>query len=132
MLHERVDDEVIVIHLDTGAYASLRGPGADAWDALCAGLDPDECGTLLARRYDVTDTEAAEAVDELTRELVSLGLVAERPQGLSVEEPRIEIPDIRLAWTQPAIQVYTDMQDFLRLDPIHDVTPAGWPDATDG
>jgi hypothetical protein len=33
-----------------------------------------------------------------------------------------------LAFTQPVLEVYTDMQDLLLLDPIHEVDEeAGWP-----
>jgi hypothetical protein len=132
VLHERVDDEVILIHMISGAYASLRGTGADAWEAVAAGRDADECGRLLAQRYEVSETDAAEAVTELVSELVAHDLVCERPDHMPVEQPALDAPQGRLAWTPPSIAVYTDMQDFLRLDPIHEVTPAGWPHANAG
>ena len=72
------------------------------------------------------------AVTELIRELVAHELVSERPDDMPARQPAFDAPQPRLAWAPPSIQVYTDMQDFLRLDPIHDVTPAGWPHANAG
>ena len=33
----------------------------------------------------------------------------------------------KLAYEHPVLQKYTDMEDLLLLDPIHDVDEAGWP-----
>ena len=33
----------------------------------------------------------------------------------------------RGAYRTPVLSIYTDMQDLLLLDPIHDVDQAGWP-----
>ena len=32
-----------------------------------------------------------------------------------------------VAYTEPSLSVFSDMQDLLLLDPIHDVSEAGWP-----
>jgi hypothetical protein len=33
----------------------------------------------------------------------------------------------RLSFTHPQLQKYTDMQELLLLDPIHEVEESGWP-----
>ena len=35
-MHETMDGETILIHLETGAYYSLDGAGADTWELLAA------------------------------------------------------------------------------------------------
>jgi len=42
-----------------------------------------------------------------------------------------EVPDQPLPWQLPVVQVYTDMQDLLLFDPIHEVGPEGWPNVAD-
>ena len=38
------------------------------------------------------------------------------------------LPPLGAAWTAPVLEVFTDMEDLLLLDPIHDVSEAvGWP-----
>jgi hypothetical protein len=34
-------------------------------------------------------------------------------------------------WSAPTLEVFTDMQDLLLFDPIHEVGPEGWPYAAD-
>jgi len=41
-----------------------------------------------------------------------------------------EVPDQggeRSAFAPPVLERYTDMQDYFLLDPIHEVSPEGWP-----
>ena len=35
-------------------------------------------------------------------------------------------------FTPPKVNKYSDMQDLLLLDPIHDVDEKGWPESKDG
>ena len=35
----------------------------------------------------------------------------------------------KLEFAAPVLRKYTDMQDFLLVDPIHQTTDAGWPEA---
>ena len=35
----------------------------------------------------------------------------------------------KMRFEAPALQVYTDMEDLLLLDPIHEVDEMGWPSA---
>ena len=37
IIHELIDGEVLAINNDSGAYYSIRGSGADVWQALGAG-----------------------------------------------------------------------------------------------
>ena len=39
----------------------------------------------------------------------------------------VDEPVGRTPFVDPALEKYTDMQDFLLVDPIHEVSDAGWP-----
>ena len=56
--HERLDDEVIAINLETGAYFVLEGAAAECWTALVDGASPESVARHLQSRYDVTEERA--------------------------------------------------------------------------
>jgi hypothetical protein len=130
VIHETVDGEVILIALQTGCYYSLDGSGAHVWDRLAAGHSSSEVVTELEGRYSAEPGAIETAVTKLVDRLVDERLV--RP----VETNGTPVPTAesngtahpeRSPFEQPALQKFTDMQDFLLVDPIHEVGDAGWP-----
>ena len=123
--HERLDDEVIVINLSTGAYFSLRDAAADCWTLLVSGHDTDEVAAAVAARYG-TSEPVADHVAGFVNELVGEGLLqaAERAPAESADLPPHRP---RAAYAPPVLEKYEDMEELLLLDPIHEVDEAGWP-----
>jgi Coenzyme PQQ synthesis protein D (PqqD) len=126
--HETLDGEVIMIHLLIGTYYSLDGPGADLWAHLVKGRGRDETVRLLEQHYDAEPGVIAETVDDLVERLADEGLLESAPDGApapngSPAEPSAE----RLPFKPPQLEKYTDMQDFLLVDPIHETDETGWP-----
>ena len=71
VVSETVDGEVIMIHLDTGNYYSLRSTGSLIWDAIERGASVDAITRALdATAHNGTDTNAGVAsfVEELRAE----------------------------------------------------------------
>ena len=128
VVHEVFDGEVLVINLDTGTYYSLLGTASRIWTCLVAGAGTAGMTRALAEVY-VGDPSVIEAaVVEFVGKLVEQKLVL-IDEALG-EEPAIEIAapaGAKALFTAPALDVFTDMQDLLLLDPIHDVEEAGWP-----
>jgi hypothetical protein len=125
--HETIDGEVIMIHLVLGNYFSLNGLGADIWELLAEGRGREDTLALLEQRYDAGADQIAATVDELLAELAEEELVEPAPAG----EPAVSTngrpaPD-KQPFKAPDLQKYTDMQDFLLVDPIHEVDETGWP-----
>lgn len=104
---EVFDGEAIIIDTVTGAYFSLAEGPAGVWSALAAGS-----GTVA----DIAATTglAADTVAEVLAELVSAQLAATDGPPAAVT-------------TSAHLTKYSDMEELLLLDPIHDVAPAGWP-----
>lgn len=135
VVHEAFEDEVVIVNLDTGNYYSLEGAGADIWRGIEQGALVDEITEATAHRYDGAQNEIQDAVKKLLDELQSEQLVTlceatdgERVGLLSTHEsngagqmndkPRFETP---------VLNRFTDMQELLLLDPVHDVDETGWP-----
>jgi len=133
VMHETIDDEVIVIDLKTGSYYSLRAAGAEIWRGVERGLAEDEIADQLGARYDGSAAEIAAAVSELLRELSAEELIesANGAEGPSPVELSQAAPDDspRERFQPPVLEKHTDMQDLILLDPVHEVDARGWPHA---
>ena len=124
--HERLDDEVIAINLETGFYYALVGTAADVWSAFDPVGTVDGAVAMLSERYGApVDTVRAD-VEQLTRRLHDVGLLvpSDEPGAPSAALP--EAPE-RARWETPDLEEYRDMADLVLLDPIHQVDEKGWP-----
>ncbi len=118
VVDESVDGEVLIVHLGTGAYYSSRGAGDVAWRLLSAGKSVAEAATSHGLE--------TEALNSFVAQLVAEDLVRARTSAPS------DVPDLAPVAGVPTLEKYTDMQELLLLDPIHDVEEAGWPKARPG
>lgn len=126
---DTIDGEVLAIRSDTGAYYSMRGPTATTWVALLSGAELDEVAAMVAAHHDADPASVRRDVEAFAAVLVaeSLLIVAEH-----VTDASGALPDETrgLPWEAPAFERYTDMQDLLLFDPIHEVEASGWPAVT--
>ena len=118
VVDESVDGEVLIVHLGSGAYFSSRGAGDSAWQLLAAGCTAAESAAVMGQE--------ADAVKAFTAQLVDEGLL--RPRAT----PPAPQPPVTAVTGPMTLDKYTDMQELLLLDPIHDVEPEGWPAAKQG
>jgi hypothetical protein len=129
--HETIDGEVIMIHFDTGSYYSLDGAGAVLWGLIEAGATADEIVHGLVARFDGDHATIRVAVQALLADLAEEGLIVRDDAAAPAEAPELTgaLPTngTRPAFVAPALQKYTDMQELLLLDPVHEVDDRGWP-----
>jgi Coenzyme PQQ synthesis protein D (PqqD) len=128
MVAEVIDDEVIIVDLKDGTYHSITGPGTVIWQALAAGQLHDEVVNTLQQYFDIAADGAAAEVDSVVSKLVEHALLRPR-QSTECQTPnsRLPIPSQKAPFEQSEIAVYRDMEDVLRLDPVHDFGEYGWP-----
>lgn len=127
---EVIDGEAIIMHLRLGHYFSTEGSGALIWSGIEQAAPLDAIARALAVRYGIDAARADAAVATFVAELARHDLI--RPGGGGGTVPEPGSLGIGGAFTEPRLEVYTDMQDLLLLDPIHDVDEAGWPIAPPG
>jgi hypothetical protein len=65
-------------------------------------------------------------VDDLLGKLAEEELVEPGPAEGEAEAPNAAPTGEKLPFKAPELQKYTDMQDFLLVDPIHETDEAGW------
>jgi hypothetical protein len=124
---ESIDGELLVINLQSGAYYSSDGTGEQIWSCLARQLTLRDTVERLCAVYGAAESEVREAVVSFVGQLRDEELILEdaSPQPAAAAE---EALSPRGAFTTPVLHKYTDMQELLLLDPIHEVDPsAGWP-----
>lgn len=128
VIHETIDGEVIVINLASGNYFSVKGAGADIWHVIHSspGIDASAITAAVAGRFD----RASEAVeDEITAFLEQLrheNLIAAADKGAVTGSNGMAVASGK-PYEPPVLETYTDMQDLVLLDPVHEVDATGWP-----
>jgi Coenzyme PQQ synthesis protein D (PqqD) len=130
LMHETIEGEIIAIHLVSGNYYSLRGTAADIWRALleAGAATIDEVADSVAAYYDESRARIGSEVTRFLTELQEEGLV--RVTDSDVERKPQAAHDaghVRTAFEPPRLEKYTDMQDLVLLDPVHEVGDLGWP-----
>lgn len=75
VLAKRVDDEIVLVHLETNRIFELNRTAAFLWDALSAGSTRSELEERLALEFDVDRDELAREIDELLGQFVSEQLI---------------------------------------------------------
>jgi Coenzyme PQQ synthesis protein D (PqqD) len=126
---ETIDDETILVHLETGAYYSLKGSGSRIWTLLIAGLSEEHIVDELRRRHPHDEAQVAVATFALIEQLHDEGLLEEVGlSGESAPSPPEGTPPAE-PFEPPVFERFTDMENFLRVDPIHEAGEGGWPHA---
>jgi hypothetical protein len=131
---ETLDGEATIVDLESGTYHALNESGSFIWDSLVVGTQAEDVASAFASAYALEQDEATRVVDDLIRRLADQKLVvpvaesAQNGNGSAAAQtapPNGEgTPRTYLA---PKLSTYTDMQELLLLDPIHEVDESGWP-----
>ena len=125
---ETLDGEATIVDLESGTYYALNESGTYIWDGLGAGRPLDAVAEGLAAHYEIEPDASRRAVDELATKLLERELIA--PLGDGPAAPAAANggqPNRNGGYSEPELSTFTDMQELLLLDPVHEVDEAGWP-----
>lgn len=78
VMSRQVDDETVLLDLESGLYFGLDGVGQRIWESVAGGLGLREAVSAIVSEYDVDRERAAEDVLEFAGMLVERGLL-DRP-----------------------------------------------------
>lgn len=127
VVHESVDGEVVIVHLDKGTYFSLDKVAAAVWAHIVNGAESHAIANWAGGAYPTVATASSE-ISNFIGELVEHELVEpDDATTPTVIDAGFEAP---AEYDAPTLNAYTDMTDLLLLDPVHDVEEEkGWPNA---
>jgi hypothetical protein len=133
VIAETVGEETTIVNLATGHYFNLQGTAVDVWEALARHEPVPTIVVQLQARYDAGDGEIEDAVAQLIQDLTAAELiVAEDGNGAVAATPGAAAAGERQPFVPPVFATFTDMQDIILLDPVHEVDARGWPHAPAG
>lgn len=124
---EYFDNEVLAINLKSGSYYSLRFSAYSFWKLLNEGHSYEHTIELLSNHYNQDPSILNQSFEEFLNQLISNELL--EPSTEQKNLPSNEwLAIVAKEFNVPQLECYTDMQDLLLFDPIHDVdTNVGWP-----
>jgi hypothetical protein len=122
--NEVVDGEAVIIHFESGSYYSADKLGALLFSRFEKGADVDQLIDALDATFDTPRDEIAPAVQAFVKQLVDDALIV--PTETAAPPEPFDGSDL-MTFECPTLQKYTDLQDLLLLDPIHDIEQEGWP-----
>ena len=133
VVHDSIDNEVIIIEFDSGNYYSLNQSGSDIWMLIHEESSIKEIFDNLSAKYQTNSHSIEEKLWPFLKELKNENLIIEienkdqkTSKKLSIKQNNNKKTD-KSDFEIPILQKYSDMQDLLLLDPIHEVDEKGWP-----
>ena len=131
--HETIDGEAVIINLDSGNYYSLIEVGSFIWGLVEKGASASEVQNLVHQAYQGNATDIDRGVQELLAQLQQESLIVpvDGAGAFDLTQLNQVVPSNnsheKPSFNPPLLHKYSDMQELLLLDPIHDVDEAGWP-----
>jgi hypothetical protein len=127
-----IEGEAILISFETGSYYSARGEGAEIVDLLRSPRTVSEISAAMAEEATEGSTDLSGRVVGFLNRLLDEGLAvgsvddadtsadqtSHQVTGYAFDVDRADVPHL---------EKFTDLEDLLLLDPIHDADEAGWP-----
>jgi len=134
VVHETIDGETVILNLDNGNYYSLDGIGAHIWNYIDKGATAHDIIERLHCDYEngreSIKSEVHKFLSELMQENLTVPAEPHSSEVFKTFENHVEAPrkKQKTSFIPPVLNKYTDMQDLLLLDPIHEVDDElGWP-----
>lgn len=129
---ETIDGEVVIVNLEQGHYYSLLGTGVKIWEGIEQSLCRQDLLEMILNLYDGNYEEIARSVHGFIEILQKEGLIClNSDNGLTGERSEssqvINSTSEKLSFEIPTLEKYSDMEDLLLIDPIHEVADTGWP-----
>jgi len=135
VISETVGGETIIVNLARGHYFSLQGTAVEVWQGLERGEAAETIVLELEQRYEAADGEIDTAVKKLLEDFLAAELVVAEGNGTgsgtgTVAAASPQDVGERVPFVPPSFTTFTDMQDIILLDPVHEVDTRGWPHAS--
>ena len=127
IVHETIEGEVVIVNLENGFYYSTEKTGCHVWNMLLAGFSLGEIVEALGSHFPEPGAEIGASCRSLVSDLLDENLIVR--SSVSGDRAGVEIPglDPEAGFTPPVLEKHKEMQDLLLVDPIHEVSDAGWP-----
>jgi len=122
IIHESAGaDDAVVIDLDKGVYYNMRGVACTIWRSALHGAALEAIAEEVERHHSACEDELPAAVAEFLRSLLDEGLLAIASPAAATSAAAHLAESARTPYRAPSLERYTDLEELLRADPIHEV-----------
>lgn len=130
-VHEKFGEETVILNLESGSYYSAQGTASLVWGLVADGASEAVILNSMKSEFSGDGEEIARSTTAFLDELIAEALVEAEAGSVDGEAPRANgaSGEPGKAFSAPLLQRYTDMEELLQLDPIHEVDDLGWPHA---
>lgn len=132
VVHETIDGEVVIIHLEKGIYYSLLNTATDIWTDIELGMDVETLTHHMQTKYEGDEQDIQSKIQDFIGQLEDKNLIVlNKKEASDSQEITLDSNDSeqKQPFETPIVEEFNDMEDLLLLDPIHEVTDEGWPNA---
>lgn len=121
--HERIEGELILISMDSGKYYSATGSAADIFFLIEHKVPTSKFEQILDKGITGFIKEDVEA---FVSYILSENLIEDCSQP-NLNEVKLPSDYLRNKWVSPNLIEFSDLQDLILVDPVHDASLQGWP-----
>lgn len=125
VIAEEIEGEVIILNFDSGSYYSLNENAMGIWRLLQAGYPSTAILGAWQAGCASDEEQVAAAFTTFMEQLQQERLIV--PAALAAIPADAPLMTVMNPAEGLALQKFTDLQNLLLLDPIHDVDEMGWP-----
>ncbi len=129
VVYEVLNTEVILIDFHSGNYYALIHVAKLVWQLIEQQVSFPEISQIISNHFQREIESVSRDIQFFIQRLLEEGLIepaAEEVRGSGALQTEAH----RFPYEAPQLQKYTDVQNLLLLDPIHEVAEAGWPAAS--
>ena len=134
VLREPFEGEEVIINLDTGVYFVLNAVGSVIFEMLQSTLSRPKILSYCKEHFGKLGDKEQSEINAITEELIVEGIIVPLTELEKKEPTTDEIQHLlsikETAYQTPELHRFTDMQELLLLDPVHEVDDRGWPYAS--
>lgn len=127
MIHETLDQETVIIDTESGIYFNIGGSGSLIFQILKEGATNDTITDRLAVHYQSDPASLRPVVEKFTADLLTEAIIVVADQPTDAQSAMFSAADVPAFYTPPILNKFTDMEELLLIDPIHEVEERGWP-----
>ncbi|MEN0001552.1 MAG: PqqD family protein [Pseudomonadota bacterium] len=124
---EDFDGETVCVNFATGTYFGLNLTAGAILDFFSAPHTKDEALQFITAQFGVDKAHTQDDIDSFIDSLIKEKLLLTADDDAIAETKPADIPD-DAKYEPPRFEIYTDLQELIMLDPVHDTDPEhGWP-----
>lgn len=132
VIYEIYDDEVVVLNFSNGNYYSLKNSAKSVWILIVRGVSFSEIQKHFTDNSNSHKAEIEKSISDFFGSLIEEELIvnagSKTLKNVAPGQKTDAVLDVYAKdFTPPVLEKYTEMQELLLLDPIHEVSDTGWP-----